>query len=92
MHIESCAGGWNVGDGTTGKKEVDLFFSGALRFYAFHGYAMLRFLISISVSVFSFLSASSCLLYANGPNDFDNLRDNISYLYLAFVLSIVQYN
>ena len=30
VHIEICAGGWNVGDGTTGKKEVDLFFSGAL--------------------------------------------------------------
>ena len=30
MHIEICAGGWNAGDGPTGKKDVELFFSGAL--------------------------------------------------------------
>jgi hypothetical protein len=30
-HIEICAGGWNAGDGTTGKKDVELFFSEALR-------------------------------------------------------------
>ena len=31
MHIEICAGGWNAGDGPTGKQDVELFFSGALR-------------------------------------------------------------
>ena len=30
MHIEICAGGWNVGDGPTGKQDVQLIFSGAL--------------------------------------------------------------
>ena len=29
-HIEICAGGWNAGDGLTGKQDVELFFSGAL--------------------------------------------------------------
>ena len=30
VHIEIFAGGWNADDGTTGKKEVDFFFSGTL--------------------------------------------------------------
>jgi hypothetical protein len=30
-HIGICAGGWNAGDGATGKQDVELFFSRALR-------------------------------------------------------------
>ena len=30
VHIEICAGGWNAGDGPTGKQDVELFFSGVL--------------------------------------------------------------
>ncbi|MGD8722144.1 MAG: hypothetical protein PVG46_10085, partial [Desulfobacterales bacterium] len=29
-HIGICAGGWNAGDGTTSKQDVELFFSRAL--------------------------------------------------------------
>ncbi|MGD8675230.1 MAG: hypothetical protein PVG81_05430, partial [Desulfobacterales bacterium] len=29
-HIGICAGGWNAGDGTTGKQDVELFISRAL--------------------------------------------------------------
>ena len=72
IEIEICAGGWNVGDGPTGKKDVELFFSGALnRLPADWSSAEKRLGCSVSLSKYAagaLLSSTSRSLNPNWLN------------------------